>query len=630
MKLNNKACVVLLLICICAFQAWYISPKWGEILPMIACFSVLTFVLAFVPADTFLRLANENDFNVLMFFFPGYRLISKDLAVSTKGVNWRNAVVFLFILLFFIVSGFAMFSIPNILIKLKILDVDWALLARKEGDGTFLSDWLTAWLSGLIFYLFYCTFLNLLVHMAFAVSHYTQSMIGFRNIMTYFGINNQSLEGSIENEYWKKFSTYSEHIYGHKMWGGKNTKVLLENIIEKKEKLGTSQWFMLEFSAEALDSHINNMSGCVITHDYEHTKHFSNFITSTMSYSTKSIIWIVDQSDFRNTIFPMMVRETIFSLAESTTQNGYSNADITRAKEVIDKINKLKTAINNYEFAYEVSGKFHSNGCKIKCNDTTKCSHSLNTDEAWKEILLFYQNEISIEKIIAYADTNIKTLHDLFDKRGSDSFYLPHVRAYYKHPVPKTRIIDVPPLEHPEDSYTLNALNSASFHGILKRLCLLSEFKEADLSSFASDDQGNTEIIKMLAKKYVKTPDDETNITIFNQAFILFQHVCNGNTNHKTVGFSEVGQYAKTEMLALGTNSTDLGLYDDEVLVNSSVIKVDDKEKRRAIWAINHQMVRKLRNFSPLSDATPNTLVYPLDEFVKELIRLSPRATSTP
>jgi len=630
-KIRIHWIIPLVILVLLLWNGWVCWAQWGKLvfigavaLPFVIVFFMSIFKVS-LPADFLVEEAKWAKLPNTM-FIPGWRLFQADfLERSKKGPTGSSVSLNALLVLFLIMTGMAFFSTTETLIKVGYVPYDWYTWANKH-------LWLWLFLVNGGVYVFLTILVNLLTAHTFSLGYQIDSAKNLMNLTRFFGIDiphedyepgsNEDVERS---RFWMVFSQYLENIYGHKVWSGRGISTLIDTIRAKKDTLGTSQWFLLEFAADVLDHHIAEEKLC-IRMSYDEPEEYSHFLARTMRYCTRNIIWIVDRKDFVDLIFPVVVREVLLSLAQNHLRDTTDDNDKTLCVSLSEMVKKHHMN-QTYRFAADIPGF-----CTI-CRDSAKpcrtgakgatCGISIHADkeEAWLPILKDFE-KWAVEKLGALSRDAVVSLCDddsiwnFCTNRRTDCLGFPHMRSYYEHDVPKSRIIELP--SHPEGAlggYTPPNINKDSFTRIADRLlCIIKGNRDKDRSAILDliSNKDLKEKVGILADEFVPNSiaDPDARCRIFLSSWKLFGHLSNSETQQRIVGFAEV------ERLQSGSVSTylkgldkeaptfDIGVYDNCVMVNSRDSGPD--QTRPVVWTMvdGTSIQKTMSTFDPRSTLT--------------------------
>lgn len=650
----------LVILVLLSWNAWVSWTQLGKLIYLgMLAFPFLIILLMSIfqkplPIDFLVEKAKLSKYFNCM-FIPGWRLLQDDhLEQAKEGPTGFLVSLNALLVLIFIMTGMAFFSATETLIKVGLVPSDWFVWSNRQ-------YWLSLFIANGFVYVLLSLLVNLLTAHTFLLGYQLDSVKYLRGLTRYFGLassdNDQgadSIEMVQRKQFWSEFSKHLDNIYGHKVWSGKKIYTLLEGIRKKREMLGTSQWFLLEFAADVLDHHVAKDNLC-IRMSYDNPEEYSQFLTRTMSYCSKSIIWIVDRQDFIKILFPIMVREVLFSLAQKYVLNVLKESS-KNDKSLVESLSEITDAYKNekYTKAAAIRGFCqicHKNDQSCKQN-TIECSINIKKDkeEVWLPILNDFRTwAINILKSLDETTTlNLctdETVWELCNKRHTDSLGFPHIRSYYEHRVPKSRIIELPPLSH-DGNYITPNIGDDSFVRIVDRLFLVVEqLKETKETEETKEKTTHTnskvqDKLKQLIDHFVPTEitGDKVRKQIFLQAWRLFGHLSNNESMQRVVGFAEVmslnSGVVKQELANLDKQPAtfDIGIYDHCVMVNSRKpgnIVTDEPgdiaidEPRNVVWTVVEglEIQKALSVFDPTKDRSDQDAkkVFPLSSFIKGL-----------
>jgi hypothetical protein len=564
------------------------------------------------------------------FFIPGARILTNDYEEAKKGPSGYLVSLNALLVLFLAITGTAFFSAPDLAINFGLIPKNWFLWSNKD-------HWLEVFIYGFVAFSGGTILVNFFTIFSFSLGYKIDESKSLIRLSRYFGINldrdskeTNSIDNLEFNYFWRLFSGYLDNIYGHKVWGGKGISTIIDTIRKQKDKLGTSQWFILEFAADVLEHHIPE-DKLSIRMSYDNPEEYSKFLARTMQYCTKNIIWIVDKNDFTDFIFPIVVREVLFSIVQqqlSTSSDGNEKALCLSLSEISGK---------SYESAAQIKGF-----CSI-CKNSTKpcrngveenpCTIAITSDKesVWLSILEDFQSW-AVKKIEMLNDNILLSIcsddqiWNLCSTRSTDALGFPHMRSYYEHNVPKSRIIELP--GHPggpEALYTKSNIKEDTFERIIDRIYsinhkpLIDKFIKKSLK----------EKVDLLSDIYV--PGKITQCAknqIYIEAWKLFGHLSNNGTHQKIVGFAEIEEINSNAIKKylkdlVGDRITyDIGLYDNSVMVNSW--QSDKDLSRSVVWTMlldGHEIKNTLSVFNPQRELSleEQKKVFLLSDFISSL-----------
>jgi hypothetical protein len=552
-------------------------------------------------------------------FVPGGELFSDDMKNALERPNAADVSKCALILLLAIVFGSSFLSFTTILTGTWPVFNDWYTTANQM-------LWLSVYSMSALLFVIFSGMINALVWVSIRQGYHINITEQLESITNYFAVPHSKEEDENRAEFWCQLSGKLDHIYGHKTWGGRKMYNLLNKIQDRKEEMGTSQWFLLQFAADALDHHVlDNKVG--ITFTYDNDREYSKFLEESMGYCTKSMIWVVDRKDFHQKLFPVIVREVLLSLASHlTSQND----------PILKSLNQLK------DRASEEGGKisphsidFCKKCCEIYIDENASCGHISGGEKGckyktWDDVLEGYTkcwgNDVIQQKFGEICSTSFDEIKTLYGERKSDRFPYPHLQKFYEHPVPKSRIIEISEFGGwlGCDAYQRCRLVLKDFlvslkikyteGNDIKNIDALTEYYIIDklgMDSLQIDSTADTDEIKEKKKNARRY--------IFYLAWNLFKLLSNSNTKQKVVGFACVDKMISKERSVkdslLAHEEThkphfDLGIYDQRVMVNSV-----PNRGRVVQWSILPDTARIFTDIDPLKEG-PRKKVLQLTDFV--------------
>jgi len=620
----------IIILIVLGLHTWATWGQWGQLMfifPMIVidiCV-IYNLMMSPVPEKLFFDVILASK-NMTTFLVPGIRLLTEDYEKAKKGPTGYFVPPNALLVLLLILTGTAFFSTTQLFVKIGFIPAEWYLFENKD-------LWVYIFIVSFCFYIILTSIVNWITSHIFSLGYKIDSSIHLMSMANYLGItdaHNGSMKTVDFNGFWTRFSYYLENIYGHKVWGGQGISAIIDAIRDKRKDLGTSQWFILEFAADLLERHVSEENLC-IKMSYDNPEEYSHFLARTMQYCSKNIIWIVDQDDFTQVIFPVVVREVLLSIVQQCSSDFLDSKDMVLCKSLSEMANK------DYNFASEIKGFcsicIHTDkSCKLGSVDEP-CSREIKEDEEriWIEILKDFE-EWAIKKVKLLDKESLlrlcidEKIWDLCKKRCTDALGFPHIRAFYKHNVPKSRIIELP--THPDGNdgeYIVPNIKEDTCERILDRIRFINRDTINDYIHKPINEK-----ISILADEYVKGEiNSEFKSLIYIEAWRIFNHLSNNETQQEIVGFAEVrdinSKIIKKYLESLSGNgdSFDIGLYDNNVMVNSWQNEKSN-ESRFVTWTIlldGHEIKKALAVFDPEHECKPEdkNKVFLLSDFISSL-----------
>lgn len=557
--------------------------------------------------------ANDNESlasKTLKFcFIPGGELFSEDMKNALERPNAADVSKCAMILLLAIVFGSGLLSFT------AILPMQWPVFADwYTKDNKIL--WVGVYALAALWFLIFTAVINTLVWIAIRQGYHIRITDQLESLTTFFGLSSSHGKTAYGSDFWCQLSGQLDHVYGHKTWSGSKMYDLLQMIQDRKKEMGTSQWFLLQFASDALDHHVLD-DPVGITFTYKDEDEYSKFLAATMRYCSQSMIWIVDKTDFHKKIFPVMVREVTLSIAAELTDIGDLIRDaLEKLRDHYVKNKPILPHSDHFCKRYCTSYADHKIMCKNVSEPDKNCMYT-TWDAVLEGYLVHWANDVLKKGVAEICNIDHENITKRCKKRESDRFPYPHLRKFYEHPVPKARIIEISDIQ-----------GWQTFGSSVRSRLVLEQFVahlDIDCSGYSDID-----LIDALAAHYIqnslklmcliKNASDSDELQenkkkarrhIFLNAWKLFEHFSNSNTNHRVVGFAIVEGMITSESSIKKVlikekdknkdNTTDklhldLGIYDQHVMVNSMP---GEGRKRKVLWSILPKSVSVFAGLDP-------------------------------
>jgi len=605
----------------------------GKFLPILFICIAAIFLCLFAPKHL------EEKW-VFFPWVPGYRLLAKDMEIAQRSPAGDEATKLGYVILLLAVSSGGLLSGNALLSRLGFLQPDWAAWWPKGASFIVIYHkfllWIIVLVPGCLVYIAFTSLLNWIVHLAFVASRQADFADSLQDLLCYFGVSEQAAARTNmphSNRYWLTFSRHMKNIYGHKIWASTRMTEMCRKLQNSREKLGAAQWFLLEFAADIMDTHVGDNSER-ITHTYETAQEYSSFLGQTISYTSKNIVWITDHRDLNKYLLPYAIDETCLSYVQkygSTLTNG----DDKERSCLLDRLYGYYINSTQTTKRASILGEAFCQVCKhnLKCLTPNGRVCILPLDlSGWQSVvkdISTWARRVTLASIESAAQNGICQEIDVGEiwerckERKTDIILFPHMKAYHDLGVPKSRIFDLPAIGGMTQNYELGN-KGAEF--VADRLIAVLEGKNT-----MDNVRSNKKRLERIASATMQSQKPES-IVLICAAMRLFSEQCRADV----VGFGEISPRITNEDNCLLTVDSkggrakyyDIGLYDEVVYVNSSPVSKDKhREVRWGLLPDADGLRTVLLDYKPCRNigagkqqpCVANKRVYPLREFAEKL-----------